>query len=43
MSDVSIQFELWKQCNNFCEFCYFTKEQTKFVADDVKLENLKIY
>lgn len=41
MSDVSIQFELWKQCNNFCEFCYLTKEQTKFVADEVKLENLK--
>lgn len=40
MSNVSMQFELWKQCNNFCEFCYLG-EQNIFVSDEVKLQNLE--
>ena len=39
MSDVSMQFELWKQCNNFCDFCYLAG-QNKFVDEETKLENL---
>lgn len=40
MSDVSLQFELWKQCNNFCEFCYLN-EQNKLTSEETKLSNLK--
>lgn len=40
MSDISMQFELWKQCNNFCDFCYLG-DQNKFVSDETKLENLE--
>ena len=39
MSDVSMQFELWKQCNNFCDFCYLG-DQNIFVSEETKLENL---
>lgn len=40
MSDFSMQIELWKQCNNFCEFCYLA-DQNKFVSDDIKISNLE--
>lgn len=40
MSDFSMQIELWKQCNNFCEFCYL-EDQTKFTPEEIKLENIK--
>lgn len=40
MSNVSMQFELWKQCNNFCDFCYLGDEN-KFVPKQTKLKNMK--
>lgn len=40
MSDISMQFELWKQCNNRCKFCYLAEESI-FVPEKVKLENLR--
>jgi hypothetical protein len=40
MSEVSMQFELWKQCNNFCDFCYLGDEN-KFVSEETKLANLE--
>lgn len=40
MSDFSMQIELWKQCNNFCEFCYL-EDQTKFTPENIKLANIQ--
>lgn len=40
MSDFSMQFELWKQCNNFCDFCYLA-DQNKYVPDEIKLANIE--
>ena len=40
MSDFSMQIELWKQCNNFCDFCYLG-EQNKYTSEEVKLQNIE--
>ena len=40
MSDVSMQFELWKQCNNCCEFCYLAG-QNRYTPEEMKLENIE--
>lgn len=40
MNDKSIQFELWQQCNNYCEFCYLGTGN-RYVSDEIKLANIE--
>lgn len=40
MSDKSMMFELWTECNNQCKFCYLG-EANRFTPDSDKLENIK--
>ena len=35
-----LQFELWEECNNHCEFCYLGNDN-KHTPDEVKLNSLK--
>lgn len=39
MLDFSLQFELWGQCNNFCDFCYLSSEYLN-TSDKTKIENI---
>jgi len=40
MSDKSMMFELWTECNNLCKFCYLGQTNRK-TPDDLKIHNLK--
>lgn len=40
INNKTLQFELWQQCNNHCDFCYLNK-QNKHTDDDVKIKSLK--
>ena len=35
-----LQFELWQECNNKCEFCYLGSN-IEHTADQTKIESLK--
>lgn len=35
----TLQFELWQECNNLCDFCYLGKENRK-TPDSFKIESL---
>ena len=36
----SLQFELWQECNNSCDYCYLGSDN-KFTSDERKLESLR--
>lgn len=36
----TLQFELWQECNNKCDFCYLNVNN-RFTADDIKVQSLK--
>lgn len=40
MSDKSMMFELWTECNNFCKFCYLGTEN-RCTQKEIKIKNLK--
>lgn len=40
MSDKSMMFELWTECNNLCKFCYLGQENRR-TTDEDKIHNLK--
>ncbi len=37
----SIQFELWHECNNRCEYCYLREPFNRHTDDAIKIENLE--
>ena len=41
MSNVSMQFELWKQCNNFCDFCYLGDENKLYLCPRTKCRHVQ--
>lgn len=40
VTDKSMMFELWTECNNFCKFCYLG-EENKNTPRERKIKNLK--
>ena len=40
MAKRTLQFEVWEECNNHCEFCYLTKDNL-YTPDQIKLRGIQ--